>query len=106
MPRLTRRWQNGGMSTSASTTSTTVTTIDVRTIPHQQRHPLIFQTFDQLQPGQAFELVVDHDPKPVLYQMNFMHQGTFAYTYLEQGPLWRVRMAKVQQAASKPAQAS
>lgn len=84
-----------GMGTSSSSTPTTVSTIDVRTIPHHERHQRIFQIFDQLQPGQAFELVVDHDPKPVLYQMKFMHQEKFAFTYLEQGPLWRVQMAKV-----------
>jgi uncharacterized protein (DUF2249 family) len=29
-------------------------TIDVRTIPGPQRHPLIFNTFEKLEPGQAF----------------------------------------------------
>lgn len=85
------------MSTSSpSTTPTTVSTVDVRTIPHHQRHQLIYQTYDQLQPGQAFELVVDHDPKPVIFELDFMHKGRVVCTYLEQGPLWRIRVAKVQ----------
>ena len=36
------------------------TTIDVRTIIPRERHPLIFRTFEGLQPGEGFELVNDH----------------------------------------------
>jgi len=66
-------------------------TIDVRNIVPRDRHPLIFQTFDALADGEGFELVNDHDPKPLRYQ--FMHERTnqFSWEYLEQGPdLWRV----------------
>jgi uncharacterized protein (DUF2249 family) len=86
------------MSTlTTSSTPTIVTTIDVRPIPHAQRHPLIFKTFDGLQPGQALVLVVDHDPKPVLFELDFVRTGKFAWSYLEQGPeVWRVQMAKIQ----------
>jgi uncharacterized protein (DUF2249 family) len=37
-------------------------TLDVREVPHSQRRPLISRTFNGLQPGQAFVLLVDHDP--------------------------------------------
>lgn len=74
--------------------SPVVATIDVREVPHFQRHALIYKTFDSLQPGQAFMLVVDHDPKPVIFELDFMHKGKFAYAYVEQGPLWRIRMSK------------
>lgn len=74
-----------------------VSTLDVREVPHHQRHPLIFKTFDGLQAGQAFILVVDHDPKPVLFELDFVRKGKFAWNYLEQGPeIWRVQMARVQ----------
>lgn len=70
--------------------------IDVRLIPPPQRHPLIFQTFDALAPGEAFILVNDHDPKPLYYQFMFEREGQFSWEYLEQGPeVWRVRIAKV-----------
>ncbi len=70
-------------------------TIDVREVPHSERHPLIFKTFNELQPGQAFVLVVDHDPKPVLFELDFVQKGKFSWSYLEQGPeVWRVQMAK------------
>ncbi|MDE3110173.1 MAG: DUF2249 domain-containing protein [Acidobacteriota bacterium] len=71
-------------------------TLDVREIGHGQRHPLIFKTFQALKPGQAFILVVDHDPKPVLYELDFIQHGKFKWTYLEQGPdVWRIQMARI-----------
>ena len=42
--------------------------VDVRTIIPRERHPLIFNTFLELAPGQDFILVNDHDPKPLYYQ--------------------------------------
>lgn len=70
--------------------------VDVRETPPAQRHPLIFGTFEQLKPGQGFELVNDHDPKPLYYQFQAEHTGQFEWTYLEQGPVvWRVEIKKV-----------
>ncbi len=71
------------------------TTLDVRTIPPPQRHPLIFQTFESLKPGEAFILVNDHDPKPLYYQFSAERPGTFGWTYLERGPeVWRVLISR------------
>jgi uncharacterized protein (DUF2249 family) len=70
-------------------------TIDVRTIIPRERHPLIFRTFEALKPGENFELVNDHDPKPLYYQFSAEHAGRFEWEYLEQGPsVWRVRIGK------------
>lgn len=83
------------MTPSASPKITS--TIDVRTIAHAQRHPLIFRTYDSLQPGEAFVLVVDHDPKPVFFELDFIHKGKLSWDYLETGPeLWRVQVGKTQ----------
>ena len=69
--------------------------LDVRETPPRVRHPLIFQTFDDLQPGQAFVLVNDHDPKPLRYQLAAEREGTFVWEYLEEGPeTWQVRIGK------------
>ncbi len=69
--------------------------IDVRTIVPRERHPLIFNTFEQLKPGYGFVLVNDHDPKPLYYQFQAEHQGTFGWNYLEQGPdVWRVVISR------------
>lgn len=71
-------------------------TVDVREVPHSERHHLIFKTFNELPAGEAFVLLVDHDPKPVLFELDFLQKGKFSWNYLEQGPeVWRVQMAKI-----------
>lgn len=72
------------------------TTIDVRTIPPRERHPLIFATFASLGAGDAFHLVNDHDPKPLYYQFQAELTDRFKWEYLEDGPeVWRVQIEKV-----------
>ncbi|HET9983779.1 MAG TPA: DUF2249 domain-containing protein [Longimicrobiales bacterium] len=69
--------------------------LDVRIIPPREKHPTIFATFAALQPGQAFVLVNDHDPRPLRYQFEYEHAGQFAWEYLEQGPaVWKVLISK------------
>jgi uncharacterized protein (DUF2249 family) len=69
--------------------------IDVRRIVPRDRHPLIFRTFDGLAPGESFELVNDHDPKPLYYQLQAERPGQLAWQYLEQGPeVWRVTVGR------------
>ena len=66
------------------------TTVDVRSIVPRERHPLIFSTFDGLKAGDTMELVNDHDPKPLFYQLQAERHGQFSWDYLEQGPeTWR-----------------
>jgi uncharacterized protein (DUF2249 family) len=72
-----------------------MTQLDVRTIQPRDRHPMIFNTFDALKPGESFELVNDHAPKPLYYQ--FLHERTdqFEWEYREQGPdVWRVKITR------------
>ena len=69
--------------------------LDVQEIPPRKRHPLIFQTFDELAIGDTLEIINDHDPKPLIYQ--FMHERPqqFAWEYIEQGPeVWRIHIHK------------
>lgn len=69
--------------------------LDVRPLPPARRHELIFSTFDSLAPGQSIELVNDHDPKPLRYQLSAEHPDQFSWDYLETGPqAWRVRIAR------------
>ena len=69
--------------------------IDVCPIMPRQRHSLIFNTFHKLEPGQGFVLINDHDPKPLYYQFEAKHRGTFGWDYLEKGPdVWRVVISK------------
>ncbi|MCH2222338.1 MAG: DUF2249 domain-containing protein [Dechloromonas sp.] len=76
------------------------TTIDVRPIVPRERHPLIFGSFDKLQPGEALLLVNDHDPKPLFYQFQAEASGEFTWDYLENGPeVWQVRIGKPEEHA-------
>ncbi|HJP72114.1 MAG TPA: DUF2249 domain-containing protein [Candidatus Limnocylindria bacterium] len=69
--------------------------LDVRAEPPIRRHALIFETFGALDPGAAFVLVNDHDPKPLYYQFAAENAGEFSWDYLEQGPeVWRVRIGR------------
>ena len=69
--------------------------LDVRSEPPVRRHALIFETFGALDPGAAFVLVNDHDPKPLYYQFAAENAGEFSWDYLEQGPeVWRVRIGR------------
>jgi uncharacterized protein (DUF2249 family) len=72
------------------------TVLDVREIASRDRHPRILETFAGLAPGEAFVLVVDHDPKPLYYQFQAEHTGQFTWDYQEQGPdVWRVQIGRV-----------
>lgn len=87
-----------------SSAVTAKTTIDVRTIPGPQRHPLIFRTFDGLQTGEALEIVNDHNPIPLHNQFQFNRRGQFEWLYLQDGPeLWRVRIARIASPPGDPA---
>jgi uncharacterized protein (DUF2249 family) len=76
-------------------TATAETTVDVRTIVPRERHPMIFNAFHDLAPGEAFLLVNDHDPKPLYYQFQAEVGAGFKWDYLETGPeVWKVRIGK------------
>ncbi|WP_296712347.1 DUF2249 domain-containing protein [Rhodoblastus sp.] len=67
--------------------------IKVADIDPRYRHTVIFQLFEHLEPDQSFQLVVDHDPKPLRLQLEAHHAGRCDWTYLEVGPdVWRVRL--------------
>ncbi|MDE3131165.1 MAG: DUF2249 domain-containing protein [Acidobacteriota bacterium] len=75
--------------------STTDPQLDVRSEPPARRHELIFENYHQLAPGDGFELVNDHDPKPLYFQLEAEHGGQFTWSYLESGPeVWRVRIGR------------
>lgn len=69
--------------------------LDVRTEIPRRRHELIFEAFAELEPGSAYVLVNDHDPKPLRYQFEAENRGEFSWEYLEEGPdVWRVRIGR------------
>jgi len=69
--------------------------LDVRTLPHQQRHEIIFKLLNALTPGQSLVLVNDHDPKPLRYQAEALWPGAFEWSYVNEGPeVWRLRIVR------------
>ena len=60
--------------------------LDVRRMTAPRRHPEILRIFDSLAPGDAFVVVIDHEPKPLLYQFQMERPGRFEWSVLEAGP--------------------
>jgi uncharacterized protein (DUF2249 family) len=73
------------------------TVIDARTLPScQERHAAIFNTFDNLSEGEALEVNIDHDPRPLKGKFEEQRTGRFTWDYLEAGPVvWRVRIGRI-----------
>lgn len=68
-------------------------TIDVRTIPPRERH---FSTVEGLEVGKSFQLVKDHDAKPLYYQFQAEMPARFGWEYPETGPdVWGGTITKV-----------
>ncbi len=70
--------------------------LDVRPLIPRERHALVFETFDALKPSETFELVNDHDPKPLYRQFQLQRHGQASWDYLETGPeVWRVKIGRI-----------
>ena len=68
---------------------------DLRPFPPAQRHEMFYQAFARIRPGEAFEFINDHDPKPLYYQMEAESKQPFKWEYLKKGPEeWEVRVVK------------
>lgn len=95
-PRPAERYSRGRTETDTMSERQTRPSIDVRTIPPRERHPLIFSTLGALEPGDALTITSDHDPRPLHYQLETNFPGLFDWSYLEQGPqVWRVEIGRV-----------
>jgi len=87
--------------------STTAKTIDLRELQPHDRHALIFASFDALQAGESFQLVNDHDPRPLRLQFERRTPGQFGWSYVEAGPtVWRVQIDKLAAGAKAAAEDS
>ena len=72
------------------------TRIDLRGMPMDPRHALLFATLFGLAPGEAMEVTNDHDPSGLSVRLATEHPGRFAWTWLEQGPVdWRFRVDRL-----------
>jgi uncharacterized protein (DUF2249 family) len=69
--------------------------LDTRQIPHAIRHATIFGALGAIAPGFSLDLVANHNPLPLLAQLEDRHPGEFAVAYVEDGPeLWRLRFTR------------
>lgn len=69
--------------------------LNVTLIEPKLKHPTIFKHFDALKEGASFQILNDHDPKPLYYQLLGERGNIFSWEYLEQGPQWwRVQIRK------------
>ncbi|MCL6564085.1 MAG: DUF2249 domain-containing protein [Firmicutes bacterium] len=60
--------------------------ISAPVIPPRFRHETIFGVLEALPVGYSALLLNDHDPKPLLYQLEAEQPGVFSHEYVEQGP--------------------
>jgi uncharacterized protein (DUF2249 family) len=78
-----------------TTTIAPTPTVDLRALAPRERHPLVFSTFKSLLPGEAMELINDHNPQPLRGQFESGLFGAFNWNPLESGPeQWRVQIVK------------
>jgi uncharacterized protein (DUF2249 family) len=87
------------MSTESISASERI--IDVREIEPRFRHQIIQQLVEHLAPDTSLQLIADHAPKPLRYQLELRFGEQCVWSYLEEGPdVWRVRIVKAPEADS------
>lgn len=69
--------------------------LDVQTIPHAIRHATIFGALDSVRPGGGLVIAANHDPVPLLAQLQQRAPGAFQIDYLERGPeTWKLQFVR------------
>ena len=69
--------------------------LDTRVIPHAIRHATIFGALEGLNTGKGILLIANHNPLPLLAQLDQRSPGKFAVDYVEDGPeLWKLSMVR------------
>ncbi|WP_135822217.1 DUF2249 domain-containing protein [Halostella litorea] len=75
--------------------------LDVRDRPPAQRHELIFESYADLDDGEGFVLVNDHDPKPLYHQFEAEAGPEFRWEYRQKEPgEFRVVIGKAERVGS------
>lgn len=82
--------------------ATRINVLDVRSLPHGQKHPRVFQEFDRLSPGEAFVLVSDHEPRGLLAELAAKRSRAYEWNVIEMGPdVFRIEIERRASAASR-----
>ncbi|MGO4383575.1 DUF2249 domain-containing protein [Specibacter sp. RAF43] len=69
--------------------------LDTRVIPHAIRHATIFGALEGLTAGRGILLIANHNPLPLLAQLEQRAAGKFTVDYVENGPEnWKLSMVR------------
>ncbi|MFC7279963.1 DUF2249 domain-containing protein [Paractinoplanes rhizophilus] len=67
--------------------------IDVRQLPHAQRHAQVLAALDAVPADGALVLIAPHAPLPLLSQIDQQYDGQFRIEWLQEGPeVWQIRL--------------
>jgi uncharacterized protein (DUF2249 family) len=67
--------------------------LDVRDLPHGQRHARVLAALDALPVDGALVLVAPHAPLPLLAEIGARYEGQVAADWLQDGPeIWQIRL--------------
>jgi uncharacterized protein (DUF2249 family)/iron-sulfur cluster repair protein YtfE (RIC family) len=67
--------------------------LDVRDVPHGERHARVFAALDALPADAALVLVAPHAPLPLLAEIESRYAGQVAGQWLQDGPdVWQIRL--------------
>ncbi|MFB6153626.1 MAG: DUF2249 domain-containing protein [Halodesulfurarchaeum sp.] len=73
----------------------TVPSIDVRDLKPQRRHEVLLSIVEELEPGETFVLINDHDPRPLYYELTSMHGDVIEWGYRTEGSdRWAVEVER------------
>jgi uncharacterized protein (DUF2249 family) len=60
--------------------------LDLRPLAPPERHRLVYQQLDALAPGETLELVNDHRPSPLRYELEATRPGEYQWVDGDNGP--------------------
>lgn len=69
--------------------------INAPVLANPVKHQTILAALEALPEGYSAMLINDHDPKPLLYQLDAEYPGQFVSEYEESGPTqWSIRLTR------------
>ncbi len=71
--------------------------LDVRAIPAAVRHAAVHGALGAIPMSGSLVLAAPHEPLPLLAELEELHPGDFAVSYVERGPeTWLVKLTRQQ----------
>lgn len=69
--------------------------LDVRSLPHGERHARVLSALDALPADGALVLVAPHAPRPLLAEVDARYPGQIDVQWLQEGPdVWQIRLQR------------